>query len=141
MSCVFRFGWLTSALAFGLAGCGSGDTPPLGGVTGTVTIDGAPLSGVIVAFMPSQGRPATAQTDDKGFYRLEYVGGVEGCKVGPATVSFFPPTGGAPSHPIPAKYTNNSSEFKVDIQTGTNKFDFDLKSDSNPSPKGKTSKK
>jgi hypothetical protein len=57
-------------------------------------------------------------------------------------VSFFPPTGGAPSHPIPARYTNtNSTEFKVEIQNGSNKFDFDLKSDTNSSSKGKVPKK
>jgi len=138
-----QFGLCTSAalLMFALAGCGSGGMPNLGAVSGNVTIDGAPLSNVIIAFMPAEGRPATAQTDAKGFYRLEYVGGVEGCKVGPATVCFFPPTGVSPSHPIPAKYTNNSTEFKVEIKEGTNTFDFDLKSDSSSGKKGKAPQK
>jgi hypothetical protein len=116
-------------LLIGFAGCGGGDRPPLGKVTGDVTIDGQPLKGVIVAFMPAEGRPATALTDDQGHYSLEYVDGVQGCKIGPNTVSFFPPTGGSSSHPIPAKYTNNSSEFKIDVQKGRNTFDFELKSD------------
>jgi hypothetical protein len=126
-SAPWYLGAVWSILLF--AGCGGGDRPPLGTVTGAVTIDGQPLKGVIVAFMPAEGRPATALTDEQGRYKLEYVDGVQGCKVGPNTVSFFPPTGGSPSHSIPAKYTNNSSEFKVDVQKGRNTFDFELKSE------------
>ena len=125
-----------------LVGCGGSDRPPLGKVSGKVTIDGVPFTGVIIAFMPGSGRPATAVTDDKGMYNLEYVDGVAGCKVGPANVSFFPPTGGSPSHSIPAKYTNNSTEFPVEIKSGANKFDFDLKSDgAAPQKKSPTGKK
>ncbi|HET6423849.1 MAG TPA: hypothetical protein VFG20_09215 [Planctomycetaceae bacterium] len=124
-----------------LIGCGGSDRPPLGKVSGAVTIDGAPLTGVIVAFMPAEGRPATAVTDDRGLYRLEYTDGVPGAKVGPATVSFFPPTGGSPSHAIPAKYSNNSTEFKVEIKPGSNTFNFDLKSEGAPPKKSPTGKK
>jgi hypothetical protein len=144
MSQPFRtFGsFLASLLALIFVGCGGSGHPPLGKVTGNVTINGTPLTGVIVAFMPAEGRPATALTDDKGFYRLEYTDGVAGCKVGPATVTFFPPTGGNPSHPIPAKYSSSgSSEFKVEIKSGSNKLDFDLKAEGEPPKKGPTGKK
>ncbi len=139
-SCFAVRSFLLVGLIFGITGCGGADRPPLGSVSGTVTIDGTPLTGVIVAFMPAEGRPATATTDDKGRYRLEYIDGVSGCKVGPATVSFFPPTGGSPSHAIPAKYTNSSSEFKVDVVKGSNKFDFDLKADGATEKKSRKSK-
>jgi hypothetical protein len=121
--------WL--ALAFVgsvlLTGCGRGDRPPLGYVTGRVTIDGEPLVGVIVTFLPESGRPAVATTDADGRYELEYLGGVKGAKIGPTTVAFMPPTGGSTSHPIPDKY-QNKSEFQVEVQRGKNVFDFDLES-------------
>ena len=67
-------------------GCGGGvDRPPIGSVTGTVTLNGEPLAGVIVLFKPETGRAATATTDGKGAYNLEYEYGVKGSKVGPST--------------------------------------------------------
>src|SRR5262245_49070668 len=49
-----------------LAGCSGGDRPELGYVSGTVTMDGEPLVGVIVTFKPEQGRPAVDVTDADG---------------------------------------------------------------------------
>lgn len=110
-----------------LAGCSGGDRPPLGSVTGTITVNGEPFSGVIVSFSPESGRPSTAITDDSGRYTLQYTEGVNGCKVGPNTVGFFPPTGGTMSHSIPAKY-QGATDLKVEVKSGSNTFDFDLKS-------------
>lgn len=120
---VLAFGlacWLFSA-----AGCGSGDRPPLGRVTGTVTINGEPLSGVIVVFQPEEGRAAVAVTQADGSYEMSYVGGVKGAKVGPTNVSFAVPTGGSPSHPIPPKY-QGKTDLNIEVESGTNTFDFDL---------------
>ena len=122
--------FLVPALLF--SGCGRAkDMPDLGRVTGRVTIDGAPLAGVIISFMPDKGRAAAATTDADGRYDLIYLNDYKGCKIGPNTIGFFVPTGGSPSHPIPAKY-QNKSEFKVDVKPEANTFDFDLKSDSAP---------
>lgn len=109
-------------------GCSQGDRPPLGYVTGTVTIDGEPLVGVIVTFLPEKGRAAVGTTNEEGKYELQYVAGAKGTKIGPTTVIFMPPTGGSTSHPIPAKY-QNQSDFKVEVERGKNVFDFDLESD------------
>lgn len=128
------WGSLLTLCAILLAGCGSGDRPPLGSVTGAITVNGEPFAGVIVSFSPDSGRPATAVTDDSGRYRLQYVEGVYGCKVGPNTVGFFPPTGGTMSHSIPARY-QGSSDLKVEVKDGSNTFDFDLKSAPNESTK------
>lgn len=116
-----------------LSGCGQGDRPPIGTVSGTVTMDGEPFSGVIVSFMPESGRPATGISDDSGRYSLEYVQGVKGCKVGPAKVVFFAPTGGTMSHAIPPKY-QAESELSADVKSGSNTFDFDLKSSPDGGP-------
>lgn len=118
---------LTAAIVLS-TGCSQGDRPPLGYVSGTVTIDGEPLRGVIVAYLPDQGRTAVGTTDENGKYEIEYLQGVKGCKVGPSTIGFMAPTGGSPSHAIPPKY-ENKSEFKVDVKAGNNKFDFNLESD------------
>lgn len=109
------------------SGCGRGDLPPLGTVSGTVTLDNAPLSGVIVNFKPEEGRPATATTDEQGRYTLAYTYGVTGTKVGPTTVMFEWPLEEA-GPPIPAKYTGMNSELKVNVEKGANEFNFDLTS-------------
>lgn len=117
-------------------GCGGADRPPLGYVTGKVTIGGEPLTGAIVMFSPESGRPAVGTTDDTGAYEIQYIEGEPGCKVGPNDVMFAVPTGGSTSHPIPAKY-QTKSDFKVDVKDGNNTFDFNLESDANA---GKTAK-
>ncbi len=71
-----------------LVGCTPSDQPPLGRVTGKVTLDGEPLAGVIVNFQPESGRVATAETDAQGNYDLVYIYGTNGTKVGKNTVSF-----------------------------------------------------
>jgi hypothetical protein len=119
-----------SALALAMltaAGCGgSGDRPELGEVTGTVTLDGQPLKGVIVMFTPDSGRPASGVTDESGRYELIYRYGVSGAKAGPNTVSFEYPTGDS-GPPIPAKYGGQST-LKKHVESGDNAFDFELSS-------------
>ncbi|MBI1345733.1 hypothetical protein GC163_05535 [bacterium] len=118
-------------------GCGGqGDRPPLGYVSGKVTVDGEPFKGVIITFMPDEGRSASAETNDKGEYELSYLHGVKGCKIGPNSVVFFAPTGGSPSHAIPKAYQERS-DLKADVKKGSNEFNFDLKADApgKPAPK------
>jgi hypothetical protein len=50
------------------AGCGNQN---LSKVEGVVTLDGVPLSGATVSFMPvGQGRPASGLTDGDGYFQL-----------------------------------------------------------------------
>src|SRR5947208_10478634 len=50
------------------AGCGNRG---LGKVEGVVTLDGAPLSGATVSFMPvGEGRAASGLTDGNGYFQL-----------------------------------------------------------------------
>lgn len=110
-----------------LLGC-SDNNPPLGKVSGRVTLDDKPLSGVIINFKPDDGRAATATTDQDGMYTLEFSYGVAGAKVGPNTVMFEWPLDGANGPPIPKKYTGLQSELKADVKKGSNQLDFPLKS-------------
>ncbi|MEW4453179.1 carboxypeptidase-like regulatory domain-containing protein [Bremerella sp. JC817] len=141
-----------SVMLLTLPGCGGpSDQPELGQVTGTVTFDGAPLSGIVVVFQPDDGRPARGRTDADGKYELTYIRSTRGTKIGHNRVEIAPseedadeepseaeadPDGRAPTRPkkfksnkprIPARY-NIKSELEADVQPGENTFDFDLTS-------------
>ena len=141
-----------SVLLLSLSGCGgSGDQPELGQVSGTITLDDKPLSGVAVVFQPDDGRPARGTTDAEGKYELTYIRETRGTKVGHNRVEIAPSEEGeedadepegdvdsdspqakqpvnsrkAPS--VPARY-NTQSELEADVKPGKNRFDFKLKS-------------
>lgn len=118
---------LLSVVAFGTIGCGRSDLPELGRVQGVVTLDGKPLAGVIVMFLPEKGRPAVANADSEGRYELMYTHGVKGATVGPNTVRVLWPDGEAGTAKIPEKY-NAKSELKMDVKAGKNTFDLKLES-------------
>ena len=64
--------WACVAAAVGVAGCGD-DGPRLVPVHGRVTLDGKPLAGKTVRFVPDPGTPgqgAGATTDAEGSYTL-----------------------------------------------------------------------
>lgn len=72
------------------AGCGSGG-PPLGKVSGAVTLDGKPLAGAGVIFNPTSNQtnegPAYGQTDASGKYTLQYGSKRKGALPGPKDVT------------------------------------------------------
>jgi hypothetical protein len=143
----------TTSIALGMLmilqlGCTTSDQPEIGQVTGTVTLDGQPLTGVAVVFQPDNGRPARGMTDAQGKYELTYIRDVKGSKVGPNRVEIAPseegeesvdieagddesqPTAGisrSGKPVVPARY-NVQSELKVDVKSGENNFDFQLES-------------
>ena len=126
---------LGSALLIFTAGCGgSTDQPELGDVSGVVTLDGKPVVGVNVVFKPDVGRAAAANTDAEGRYTLQYLEGVQGCKLGANTVSFDWPPGATNAIGIPAKY-NGDAAFKFDVKSGSNTFDLKMESDGSPAMK------
>lgn len=133
-------------------GCGGSDQPELGQVTGTITLDGKPLSGIAVVFQPDSGRPARGMTDAEGKYELTYIRETKGTKVGPNRVEIAPSEDGEAEEEleiadenadaesksatklsksgkptIPARY-NLRSELKADVKAGKNTFDFKLES-------------
>lgn len=79
-----------------LAGCGESVKPevipPLEPVSGTVTIDGAPVAGVAVTFFPAgqgaKGNPSTGTTDASGKYSLKHRSGKDGIPAGDYIVIF-----------------------------------------------------
>lgn len=119
---------LLSVLFLGVVGCsGSTDQPELAEVTGVVTLDGKPISGVNVLFQPEAGRAAVGMTDEEGRYELEYLYGVSGCKIGMNTVGFDWPPDSPNMVAIPAKHTG-ANAFKFDVKPGDNVFDITMTS-------------
>lgn len=123
-----------------VAGCGGGDLPELGRVTGRVTLDGTPLEAATIRFTPEKGRTSTGITDAEGHYELYYIHSERGALIGRHAVAIstyqpgeadFDGTGEpfreAPER-IPAKY-NESTILNADVKPEANTFDFDLSSD------------
>lgn len=74
---------LIAMLALLGSGCGRGNLPELGSVSGRITLDGKPVEGVHIEFIPLiEGRPSAAASDSSGHYVLSYKGSVKGARVG-----------------------------------------------------------
>lgn len=115
-----------------LIGCsGKVDAPPLGTVTGKVTLDGKPVTNAIVNFESANGQVAFGNTDPSGNYELKFRDGLKGAEVGMnkvriETILDAPPPAGY-KDPIPAKY-NSRSTLQMSVQAGKNTHDFELTS-------------
>ena len=120
---------LPLALACLAAGCSRSDRPPLGRVGGTVTLDGSPLAGALMVFIPDgPGRSAIATTDSVGRYELAYLRDIAGANVGTHTVRITTATedrGG--KEILPDRY-HTKTELKATVEPGANTIDFPLES-------------
>ena len=124
---IASFGVICGILGTISAGCGSSDQPELGAVSGTVTLDGKPLGGVIIVFKPEIGRSSAGVTDAEGKYSsLEYLHDVPGAKIGPNKVTFEYEIG-ATGPAIPAKYTGTDG-YEIEVKAGSNTINFELDS-------------
>lgn len=123
-----------------LCGCGGGgaDVPELGSVTGTVTVDGTPIEGATVEFIPQAGgRPSTATTDAQGKYELQWSGENMGAAIGTHKVVIrteragFSPEGDegvaveARPELLPPEY-NDDSTLNQEVAAGDQTIDFAL---------------
>lgn len=116
-----------------ITGCSSGkdDVPELAPVSGTITLDGKPLSKANITFEPKAGSLSVGMTDDTGHYELAYNKNHLGAVIGQHTVriSKF----GEPGSPndtvdqVPVKFNKNSKET-ANVKEGENEINFDLKS-------------
>jgi hypothetical protein len=127
---------LTAAFAIAMAGCGRSDLVP---VEGTVTLDGAPLTGATIGMELVGGakdfRLFTAETDATGRFALkpfEHAG--TGALPGEYHVlitSVKAPPGSheltvLPAERVPLAYRNGSQKISVPT-AGTTAANFDLK--------------
>lgn len=131
------FGLLLGAL-LAVAGCNT--KTPIGEVEGTVTLDGKPVEGIIVTFVPDlaegfNGPPSYSSTDTAGHYSLKNMTkGQEGVFVGKHRVSCKQPAmmapGAGPVAPIPHQYWSvEASPLRFEVQDGKQIIDVRLTSD------------
>lgn len=123
---------LLAAIAMVL-GCGSGhDGPPVGSVSGTVTIQGKPAPDVVVEFNPMEGgRGSSGTTDGNGEYELIYSSSRMGAQVGKhnVTISGNPVLDDSstnlmkPKTSVPKEITEVTRE--VDVTSGSNTIDLE----------------
>jgi hypothetical protein len=154
----------TSCLALVLAtssGCGSSDEADYASIglvpiTGTVTLDGAPLEGAVVMFEAADTTFSYGTTDEAGHYELKFNSKVMGVPPGEKVVriSTTASTGEVdtegvdeedddaaarrkkkkkrdPNEQVPAAY-NEDSQITATVSTSQTVYDFALKSDGSP---------
>ena len=130
--------WLLSIACFlFVSGC-SQSGPPLGKVTGTVTLDGKPVAGALVTFNSKSpnGSSSFGKTDSNGKYRLEFTTSRFGAMLGAHEVEIVtkrvskseePDTGAVAQKefvPIPKHYARGA--LTADVKSGSNLCNFAL---------------
>lgn len=101
---------ISSVVVLGLAGCGSKPPFETAKVTGSVTLDGKPVSEGSVVFNPPRGWPASGELDAQGHFTLSTYEDQDGAIVGPHEIAVIALSGPPPSEdvermpPAPAKW-------------------------------------
>jgi len=131
-------------LLLAAGGCG-GEEFPLARVSGTVTLDGAPVADAFIGFEPQRqgdsleaGPGSYGKTDQQGRFRLKSLHGDDGAVIGPhvvriSTLDVAPPglEGDleiVAEERIPARYVDGSTlRFTVPAD-GTDQANFELTS-------------
>jgi hypothetical protein len=112
-----------------ILGCSRSHQPPLGIVSGTVTLDGAALTNAIVRFTPAgPGRTSEGITDADGHYRLRYLRAIPGANIDQHTVRITTASeenGGREL--LPPRY-HSRTELEARVVSGVNNLDFALRS-------------
>lgn len=81
-------------LSLVIAGCGGSDRPDLASASGIVTLDGDPVEGASVSYIPvSGGRPGSGVTDASGRYTINTYADTPGALVGEHHVSVIKVSG------------------------------------------------
>jgi hypothetical protein len=124
----FSFSCAVWTAAILLAGCSNG----LNEVTGKVTLDGQPVRGLQVQFVPndpSMGTTAIGYTQADGTYKLHYPGSKTGAPPGEYTVRITGGEGGEPGQQrrVAPRY-NSQSKLTATVKPGPNTFDFEVAS-------------
>lgn len=122
-----------SLFVLSVTGCG-GPTYDTGLVSGTITLDGAPLASARIQFQPESGSPSSGYTDSDGKYELKYTRDTMGAEPGMHEVSISTFVEGNPFSKIPTetipervptKY-NKKTELTAEVVKGKNTHDFAL---------------
>jgi len=112
---------------------GRGNLPPLGTVSGKVTMDGKPLANASIRFIPlddeahSQRKGASVAmglTDDNGHYRLLYVKDTAGAAVGKNRVEIQ--ANDDAGHERVQREFNAVSNLLQEVKSGSQTIDFEV---------------
>ena len=147
--CLFFVSLVVSLLTTLTCGCTKENN--LATVHGRVSVNGEPIAGAQLLFMPPGDRVATGTTDEDGYYQLSTIDKHDGAVVGQHLVAIVcrptipvAPMNGAMSalpnvpametpeledwvSPIPEKYGNLADPaLSVSVNPGDNEIDFDL---------------
>jgi len=135
-----RMSLLVAAMLAAAIGCsGPRDGFDYQPVSGKVTLDGQPLAGATVAFIPQSntlesGRPSTGMTNEAGAFTLKSMGGQTGAVVGDHVVSISTKVVDNDTQElisketIPAKYNDRSKLTFTVPRSGTDTANFELES-------------
>lgn len=133
---------LVSGATFTGCGGGSSNGPELAYVEGKVTMDGEPLNGAKIEFVPKggEGSPAIGTTDENGHFVMRFSLSKEGATVGENVVRIR--TAGLEEdeqgnerqvpETVPAKYNANAEEnpeMNVTVPAEGKEFNFELSSE------------
>lgn len=120
---------IASVVTLGLAGCSKSDRPPLGSVSGVVTLDGQPLAEALVLFTPdAPGRTSRGVTGADGRYELSFLRDIMGANLGHHVVRITTITddrGG--KERLPKRY-HKATKLEAVVEPGDNTIDFALTS-------------
>jgi hypothetical protein len=112
-----------------ILGCSPSHQPPLGHVSGIVTLDGEPLANATVRFTPAgPGRTSEGTSDTEGRYELRYLRDIRGANIDRHTVRITTASeanGGREL--LPPRY-HSRSQLDARVVAGTNGLDFALRS-------------
>jgi hypothetical protein len=110
-------------------GCQRSSRPETAAVSGVVTLDGTPLPGATVVFIPQQAaaKSSRAITDTAGHYELAYLRDIKGAVLGKHEVRITTRTEQRPVERLLPKY-NSRSVLTADVVVGGVTKDFELKS-------------
>jgi len=123
-------------LILGLSVCcgGCGGNPDLATVSGVITLDGSPLADAFVTFTPeSNGATSFGKTSSDGTYVMLFSDTQKGAFIGSNRVAIStgdvsPDNSGSVKELVPVTY-NDESTLIADVKSGSNTFDWELKSD------------
>jgi hypothetical protein len=109
------------------------DTIPTASVSGTVTINGKPVQGVEVQFVPeAKIRPSIGMTDANGRYRAEFLSSQSGVALGRCVVQLSIYRGESMRNYLPKKFNEEAAsnpDFNLEVIEGGITFNYDIKYD------------
>lgn len=115
------------------SGCGAkSDAPDTYEFSGVLTHKGAPVTGAVLMFQPSSGRPSISNVESDGSFEMRYTASVKGVAVGAHTVYLvFDDTNpdavaSDELNELLKKYSRDESPYKLTVDKDEKDFKLEL---------------